>query len=192
MEKPFLFNPFCDIEDLKIDKFIIPIFELKEVQGNHNVIELIGKKGRGKTTHLKWISQELLVPFYRIDNKTNLSHIIKSIDPIIIIDEIDRLHYFQRRKLFLSNKQIIIGTRFSKRWELFLIKKKIKSIQIKGINTTKLKQLVFKRLTNFEKQNVDISKHLLSKQDLQELIKTNKDDYRKIINNLFKKYNELH
>ena len=186
-------NPFSGIPHSAISKYIVPRFDLEEVQkllqgDKPLLIEFNGKKGRGKSTHLYWLRNELIdYPLYDVESKEQLEALFKDKSPVILIDSIHKLTLRQRLKLYRLSKKIIFTTHTSRKLECKLVGANLKSISFKGLQKGDLSRIVSKRLKNADGYNPD-DYNPLSEADLVVLIKKSKDDIRAIINGLYDKY----
>ena len=193
LNNKYNYNPFAGVLDDDIAAIIVPIFNCKDlihqIQSDQSLaIEFLGKKGRGKTTHLRYLQKILYqYPIYLLDKNSSFLDVIKDQSPIVFIDSIHHLNFLERVRLFRSKKVIIYTTHWSRKLEAFVTKKKIISIKFKGINEAILTRIIHKRLHIAAKNNINY-KEDVSKKEMKRLIKKNGDNYSNIINYLFELY----
>ena len=182
------FNPFSGLNADEIFNSIVPEFDFEElkkiIKNQHPItIELIGKKGRGKTTHLKAFHQYLgnQYIFDDLDEFTkNTSH---KTSEIHFIDSIHNLSFFKRRSLWKDKTtSYIITNHHSKKLEYVCCNRKFKSFSIGQNKSDQLLKIVNNRITlalrdecNF---NINISY-------ITTLLNKYKNDKRSILNMLF-------
>lgn len=185
----FIYNPFSGVDIEDTPHIIAPQFNLSDISSHHSIIQLVGKRGRGKTTHLQWISNSMSLPYFRVEHSKDIRNILNSDSTVVCIDELDKLNIISRRQLFLSTKRLIVATHYSKWIEALLYRKNLQTIRIKGINTSILDKLIQKRLHHTD--TTDNKKTQLNYTiDSTKLIQTHNDNYRKIITSLYRQYNE--
>ena len=193
MKEKWAFNPFAGILDEDLEKIIIPRFDVVAVvnqiqQSESLAIELVGKQGRGKTTHLLYLQKQVpQYPIYLLNANYNASQIFQEESEIVFVDSIHHLNIFDRLKLFKSKKVVIYTTHWSRKMECWLIGKKHHSIKFKGINIESLGAILNKRLQLAATKKLEINDKFTD-QELNLLIKQFGDNYRGIINHLYEKY----
>lgn len=193
MKQNFEYNPFAGILEDDLEEILVPRFDLGEIILKINTseslaIEFLGKKGRGKTTHLVYLQKKLnQYPIFLLNRNSTLLDIIKHPSKIIFIDSIHHLNILERIKLFREKKVIIYTTHWSKKGECYLGGKKCYSINFNGINSETLLEIVNKRLKLSAIEELE-DETLFSINEIDALIKQFGDNYREIINHLFKKY----
>jgi len=121
----FKYNPFGGLTTEELTKVLVPQIDLrqllKEVDEKRKVlIEFVGKKGRGKTSHLKMIhalssSSEL---FLLRRTGVDFGQIYRTDGKILLIDSIHHLSFWQRQQLYKSKQKIILTTHTSRRLDL--------------------------------------------------------------------------
>lgn len=189
----FHFNPFAGVLDQDISKMISPIFNLddlrKEITNSKaKAFQFLGKQGRGKTTHLKYLHQHLSAyPIFHLLKKERVQPIIEHPSSVIFIDSIHHLGLNNRIKLFKSDKTIIYTTHWDKKMECLLAHRKMKTIVFKGITADQLQIILNKRLALAADNNVN-NADWFSEKECQLLIHKFGDNFRGIINYLFTQY----
>lgn len=193
MKENYNFNPFAGVLDHEINHTIVPKFTVAEIvsdiANNQSIaIEFLGKKGRGKTTHLVWLQQQLSqYPIFQLEKTTKLSEIIQHASDIVFIDGIHHFNFADRIKLFKLKRVVIYTTHFTRKLACVLSRKRLKTIRFKGIDTDILREIIDNRLSLAQK-DPQLHRVHFSESELQKLIKTYGDNYRGIINKLYEKY----
>ena len=188
----FDFNPFGGLDDMEIQKVIVPKFDLDSIvdlitQKDQIIIELVGKKGRGKTLHLKYLNLLLdnSTIFY-LDSKSKLEDIPSGKSEIVLIDSIHHFNLFDRIKFFKANKKIVLTTHLSRRLEYRLVGKPYKLFKFKGIDAEVLQKIINNRIKIASNDLNNSTK--ISSRKVEELIKIYKDDFRGILNHLYDEF----
>lgn len=188
----FNYNPFAGVDREHIEHIIVPQFDIQAVvekirAKEELIIELVGKQGRGKTTHLTYLQQHVPeFPIYYQTAETNYyCKILNDTSEVVFIDSIHHLNLFQRNRIFKTKKIVIFTTHYSRKHEYLLARKSSLTIRFKGINKEILKQLVLKRLKHASTQETNIA---VNDTELEHLISKYKDNYRGIVNNLYDKF----
>jgi len=187
----YLYNPFSGIADNDIIHTIYPNhpidlwIDLLEDKKS-KIIEFVGQKGRGKTTHLKLLQQYFSdSEIYHLDKK--LIKIKKGKSSIIFIDSIQRLSFFKRMKLWLNRKTTYaITTHHTKAWEYRMANRQFHSFKFQGISVPSLRHIIANRIslaTNLLPHQIKINDTILFT-----LIQHHGDDYRSILNLLYDSY----
>ena len=188
----FNFNPFGGLNETEIQEVIVPKIPVKSFLNLLNskdqlIFQLVGKKGRGKTLHLKYLHQFVKdSPIFLLSNKSNDQALFSNQSDIIFVDSIHHLSFLKRLQLYNSTKKIILTTHISRSWEYKIVGKYFESIRFSGINKEVLKKIISNRLeiASIAKD----SKVSINDNKLDELIKIYNDDYRGIINSLFDEF----
>ena len=185
-------NPFSGIFDKDLAHLIVPKYSIDIIKemitiNAHNVaIELLGKQGRGKTTHLKYYHQ--LFENYPIFELTKENPLFKEIinhpSEFVFVDSIHHLSFLERIKLFKAKKIIIYTSHWNRYISTKIAKKPLEVLKFKSINHKLLQEIITKRVS-FYKSSIK-----LTEQDINLLIKKYGDNYRFIINHLYTNYNE--
>jgi len=185
------YNPFGGLKDEELRVVLSERYDLseivKEVEAGENlIIEFIGKKGRGKTTHLRRLSQLLPESFYFNPDIQSVSE-IKIDYPVILLDSFHKLSLFQRQSLMKQHQGVIIHTdHFSRFAEYFFCNKKWKTYLFKGLDINVLGAIVKQRI---KVVNPNIDQYLLiDKEQIRLLLDAFGDDYRGILNFLYTAY----
>ena len=190
----FNYNPFGGISDSELAQIIIPPSFIKEIHHlisteNNRIIELVGAKGRGKTSHLKLIHQQYPnAPIFLLDNAKEFENIKQNTSNLIFIDSIHHLSLKQRLKLFKQNKTIVLTTHWRRFFEYRVANTTFKSYAFKGINPEKLKTILQNRIGIAS--NTSPAQIMLNQRIIRKLIHQFKDDYRGILNYLYEGFNQ--
>ncbi len=190
----FQYNPFGGLALNEIPKALVPIDHFNQIQANIEnekikIIELKGKKGRGKSCHLKAL--QLTNPesaFFQLGQKqTNFEEIINSSKQLLFLDSIHYLNFIQRQKLFKSDHKIILTAHFSRHIEYKLAGAKSSSFNFSGISQDKLAGIIKNRIKIASGFEGPIN---LDQNVLKNLITKHGDDYRSIINHLYQNFDQ--
>jgi len=193
MQDHFKYNPFAGIHDEDIEETLVPRIDIEGVIEKINksqslAIEFLGKQGRGKTSHLKFLHQRLdQYPIYLLNANSAFSEIINNQANVVFIDSIHHLNFANRTRLFKSSKTIVYTAHWTKKIECFIARKKIHTYRFKGIDPDFLQQMINKRLLLATKKNI-AKKEYFTKEDIDALIIKFGDNYRGIINHLYARY----
>jgi hypothetical protein len=104
------YNPFGELpQDVRAHLAVVDVEPLlKQLVQPNGAVQLIGEMGRGKTTHLLAIKQQLANSAYVYIDEGTHSAIPKG-NPLLI-DEADRLSWLERRAAFRRGVPLAIGT----------------------------------------------------------------------------------
>ena len=152
------------------------------------VIELVGAQGRGKTSHLRLISQAFPeAPVYFLHNHSAGHPLLEDIGPLVFIDSIHHLNIFQRHKLFKSGKTIVLTTHNRRFLEYQFARIAYRSYAFRGITPDILKTTILNRI----KLAAGVLPEGFPTEDLEveALIARFGDDYRAILNHLYEQFN---
>ena len=183
------FNPFGGLSVEEMEQVINPDKHLHEIEHHLQtdqpiLLELTGKKGRGKTTHLKLLhSRNPQSELFCLDKGTNLfGGIISSAAPMIFIDSIHHLNLSERSKIYKLPKQIVFTTHFTRWLETRLSSNKFVSYKIKGITLENLKEMIRNRV---EIAAVEVDQIEINEKAIEQLMVKYGDDYRSILRKLY-------
>ncbi len=183
------FNPFGGITEEDILDCIVPKYPLEEwikLLNNDQpiILQFVGKKGRGKTTHLRLLYQLVDNADIFFLNKNEKLPIIQSTKEIVFIDSIHHIPIKQRLQLWKNeSKSYIITTHVKRNLEFHFTNRLFKTYKFKGITEQILENIIRHRVvlsSNLEEQSIKINQELI-----QYLIKKYKDDIRSILNFLY-------
>lgn len=183
------FNPFGGLSVEELEQVINPNHHLKELTthlqtSNPLILELVGRKGRGKTTHLKLLHKKYPESqLFNLNKGTRFfEKIINSESPIILIDSIHHLSIRQRLKIYNLPKQIVFSTHHTKWLETRLSHNQFFSCKIKGVSLNSLKEMIRNRVENAA---IEVDKIDLNTKAIEKLITEYGDDYRGILRKLY-------
>lgn len=184
----YFYNPFGGIDDEDILDIIEPKYSIEQwIQLLNNekpiIIEFVGKKGRGKTTHLNALYS------YFVDNNIYfLDRIDKKIgrneSPILFIDSIEKIPFTQRLLLWSKKKRsYVITTHQSKRKEYQIARRDYRSYVFEGINLKEIKKIICNRIDLAS--DIHPNKLKLNDDAMARLIHHFSDDFRGMLNYLY-------
>lgn len=188
----YKYNPYGGITEEDLAKVLIPKIDfqqlLKDVElSNGILIEFVGKKGRGKTSHLKMINQ--LYPssaLFLLNSKSKqFKEIYESEKEVLLIDSIHHLTILERLKLYRSKRKIILTTHISRFWEYKLVKSTYQTYRFKGIERSHLSKIIRRRLLLAAEPNQEV---IIDVKAMDSLVSRYKDDYRSILHHLYKNF----
>lgn len=192
MKTFFEYNPFSGIPVGDFADIIVPRHDLDVVvemirSKEPLAIELLGRRGRGKTTHLIYLHQKMSkYPLFELSSSSTFSEIIQNKSQVVFVDGIHHLNIFERVKLLKEKKVVIYTTHWSRALECFLARRKMLSLKFKGIDSETLKEIIQKRLSLASNGSFENGK--ISSNEIESLIVKFGDNYRGIINHLFDQY----
>lgn len=183
------FNPFGGLSLEELAQVINPNKHLKELEihlqiSDPLILELVGRKGRGKTTHLQLLHRKYPESqLFSLNKGTHLfEEILKSKSSLILIDSIHHLSIGERLKIYNLQKQIVFTTHHTKWLETRLSSNKFISAKIKGISLNSLKEMIYSRVENAA---IGVHEIKLNTQAIEKLITEYGDDYRGILRKLY-------
>jgi len=188
----YFHNPFGGISDEELLEVIIPKYDLEKSiellsRPEPIILQFVGKKGRGKTTHLRALHQMLIdADIYLLDNHS--SHFIKNKpEQLTFIDNTHLLSWKKRLQIWKNiNTSFVITTHRSRNLEFYFCKRVYKTYYFEGITPEKLETIIKKRVTQFScLAYTDIK---VNEVILQQLIVKFGDDIRGILNFLYDQY----
>ena len=185
------FNPFGGLNTEELEQVFVPrSFSqtiLKDLQNDVKVIELVGAKGRGKTTHLRWLQQQCpTYPIFLLNHKSAFSAIAVSTAPIIFVDSVHHLSIRQRIQLYQSKSKIVLTTHWRRFLEYKMAGVQYKSYSFKGIDVDSLTSIIRNRIalsTNTQKEQIHFDQTIIHR-----LIQEYGDNYRGILNHLYDQF----
>ncbi len=192
MNKNYKHNPFAGVFEEDIETILVPKFNVDDlIHQIHNTkslaIEFIGKQGRGKTTHLVYLHKKMEhYPLFLCDENTNVNDIINNKSDVVFIDSIHHLNFLERVKIFKAKKIVIYTTHWSRKIACLLAQKNKLTLRFKGINKETLHEIINKRLELASRD--DSNKNTIHNSEINKLIDNFGDNYRGIINHLYKQY----
>jgi hypothetical protein len=187
------YNPFGGLTDEELETVLNEQHDLSKIveeikQGKNLVVEFIGKKGRGKTTHLRRLAQLMPEAFYFNPDRQSIDEI--EIDyPIILIDSFHKLPIVKRQNIMKKHRGVIVHTDHVSRFaEYFFCGKKWKKYLFKGLTVKVLNSVILERLgVVMQDENVKIG---LDETQIKFLLDAFGDDFRGILNYLYGAYRD--
>lgn len=189
----FKFNPFSGVLEEDLATVIIPKFDVAalctQIKNTNNLaIEFIGKQGRGKTTHLLYVQQQLPeYPIFLLRSGADVTPILNHPAQKVFVDSIHHLSLKERIQLFKAKETIIYTTHWRRKLTSLLTHKIYKSIRFKGIEVTSLKNILNNRLQFASIKELPVTV-LFTDEKVSALIHKFGDNYRGIINYLYEQY----
>ncbi|MEM6685533.1 MAG: hypothetical protein AAF617_07020 [Bacteroidota bacterium] len=193
LKSNYHFNPFAGVLDVEVKHTIVPRFSIAEIvteiETKQSIaIEFLGKHGRGKTTHLIWLQQQLpQYPIFQLGKTANYTEVLQHVSEVVFVDGIHHLSFKERVQLFKTKRVVVYTTHFTRKLACLFAQKKQKVIRFKGIDTHTLQQIITNRLALAQTDFREPTAHF-SESELQKLINRYGDNYRGIINNLYENY----
>ena len=191
----FNFNPFGGLDNDENDFVLQPEIDFKEInlllKNNSTItIELVGRKGRGKTTHLRALSNYITDSKFVQLTPTNKVFTTNTNSAVYIIDNIHHLTLAKRLGLWKQKgNSFIISTHISKKLEFISTGRKYKSYKIGQNSKEDLKLLIQKRIAlASDIQNYHAVE--LNPLILEDLCRKHKSDKRAILTNLYKVFKQ--
>lgn len=188
----FSFNPFSGILDEDLEEILVPKINIEElldhiVAPSSRMIQFVGKHGRGKSTHLRYIHQLVPnIPFFSLHAHESTDPVMLEPSDILFIDSIHHLHLRQRLQLFRQKSLVIFTTHYSKWWECQLAGKELISYRFRGLSQLALEEIVQKRLDlASESSQPHVS---LDADYLRKLHRKFGDNLRGILNHLYHEF----
>ncbi len=188
------YNPFGGLKEEEITQVLVPRLDLDHIRNqiidpNPKVIELVGRKGRGKSSHLSILAQSLSdYPFFQFKQSDDLLLLQKNEASILFIDRIHRLNLRQRLALYRSPKTIVLCSHYRRALEYRLARKAYLSFNLRGIDASVLQQIlknVIALASGKGSAEIDVSGIAV-----EQLIQKFGDDYRGILNHLYDRFQE--
>ncbi len=192
MNKNFKYNPFSGVLDEDIEETLVPRFDVAEMikivkQSDSLAIEFIGKQGRGKTSHLVFLQNQLEeYPMFLLNKNASIDKILNHESDVVFVDSIHHLSFLNRVKIFKMKRIVIYTTHWTRVLDCFLIRRKMYKIRFRGINAEILLELINRRfqIASFS----GLEKSEMSYDEAEQLINQFGDNYRGIINHLYEIY----
>lgn len=183
-------NPFSGVLDEEIQHIIVPTVDLNEIktliESDQNIIiEFQGKKGRGKSTHLRYLSYYYnWIPSFELNTDSSAQEILATKSDVIFLDSIHHLSFKERKRIFTEKRIVVYTTHRPRILSWRNINKKRIVYYFKGITSQKLEHIIQKRLVFNNKS--DSGNFSYREKDL---INKFGDNYRAILTQLYLDYN---
>lgn len=188
----YKYNPYGGLTAEEQEKVLVPKIDFQQLledieQSEKILIEFVGKKGRGKTSHLKIINQ--LHPsselFLLRTKSKQFQEICESDKEVVLIDSIQHLNLKERLKLYRSKRKIVLTTHISRFLEYKMVKIEYRTYRFAGIERSHLSEILKRRLLLAAERQQEVN---INEKALDLLVDTYKDDYRSILHHLYKNF----
>lgn len=186
----FKYNPFGSISQDELEQIIVPKKSIKKMLDDINteegmIVQLVGFKGRGKSTHLFHLHQIIdKYPLIRLSEQSSFEELNACDSEGIFIDSIHHLPFRKRIETYKRFNKIILTTHFTRGVEYFFAGKKYHSYPIKGIEKADLLEIIKRRITIAQSNPIEKTVEV-NEQLIDDLLRKYKDNIRGIINELY-------
>ena len=191
----YYFNPFGGLDDEEIFSVIQPKYEIENIlsilKSKHpTIIQFLGNKGRGKTTHLKALFQHHNdAEIFYLDRKhIKMDQIQRN---VIFIDSVGRISLSKRMKLWSKkSNSYVITTHWNRRLEFWLAGRTCRTYYFKGLCIQDLEKTIRYRIalaTNLAPDQIIINSSVSIK-----LLEKFGDNFRDILNYLYKLFTQYY
>lgn len=189
----FRFNPFGGISPDELKNIIVPKSHFEKIKtliagSSPTIIELVGKKGRGKTTHLTFLQQyfpEYPILHLSLHNNTFPNEYLEN--KIVFIDSIHHLSFLKRIEIFKKLDKVILTTHITRFLEYKYARRAYQSFYFKGLEKEVLKTVIENRI-RLALTNSDVEKIHINESFLSQLMYKFGDDFRGILNHLYENF----
>ncbi|WP_298541737.1 hypothetical protein [uncultured Aquimarina sp.] len=188
----YFHNPFGGISDEELIEVIDPKYSFEELTETLNqnkpiIVQFVGKKGRGKTIHLRALYQLASNSKIYILDRNNHRNITNPDNLNIFIDSVHHIPLRKRLQLWRqTNTSYVITTHFPRNLEFFFCKRKYKTFYFNEITSEKLEVIIKKRVSKFsylKYEDVVVDQDILN-----QLIKKFDDNIRATLNFLYDQF----
>ena len=186
----FKYNPFGGISQDEVAQIIVPKQSMEQMLKDiHSedamIIQLVGFKGRGKTTHLLHLHQLVeKYPLIRLTPDSGFDALDACDTEGVFIDSIHHLPFSKRIETYKRFNKIILTTHITRVVEYLFARKNYTSYSIKGIEKTDLLEIIKRRITAAQINPISDTIEL-DETIIDHLLKKHKDNFRGIINELY-------
>ena len=192
----FGFNPFGGLSEAEKSVALQPKYDLEAMAESllddpPQLIEFLGRKGRGKTTHLVALHNMLPdTPIFLLDQERLLSKINLATSSILFIDSIQKVPILERQQLWKNPRlSIVYTTHIPRYWAKMIAAKNFNSYSFKGINAKELEKMIRARLQLAATHN--LPPYQFEPHFIQQLIRLHGDHIRGIMNQLYDEFYKL-
>lgn len=183
------FNPFGGVNEEELQAVLVPHVGMESIleqiaSPQNQVIELVGRKGRGKTSHLRLARQYFPhYPYIGLHRGAKYQEVQKLEGDVILVDSIHHLKLNQRIHLYKNRKLVVLTTHWPRTIEYWLAKKRYTRYRFRGIQKETLKATIRQRIQLAQKNKREIVE--INEDVLDQLIHRFGDNYRGILNYLY-------
>jgi len=188
----YFHNPFGGISDEELLEVIIPKYDLEKSiellsRPEPIILQFVGKKGRGKTTHLRALYQLISnSKIYFLDHK-GYRKITNPNNLNIFIDSVHHIPWRKRLQLWRqSNTSYVITTHSYRNIEFFLCNRTYKTIHFRGLSLTKLESIIKKRISQYS--TIEQNQIIINTNTLKILSTQYGDNIRGLLNFLYDRF----
>ncbi|MFD2564030.1 hypothetical protein [Aquimarina rubra] len=185
----YFHNPFGGIDDEDLLEVIDPKYDLEKciqllTMEKPFIIQFVGKKGRGKTTHLRALHQLISnSEIFFLDSRNHQS-ISNTKERITFIDSIHHIPWKKRLQLWKQSEiSYVITTHWFRNIEFIICNRKHKTFRFKGVSTEKLERILKKRISQYS--SLQQNEIIINPKVLKILSEHFKDNIRSLLNYLY-------
>ncbi|AXT51479.1 hypothetical protein D1818_11775 [Aquimarina sp. BL5] len=185
----YFHNPFGGIDDEELIEVMDPKYSFEELTNTLNqnkpiIIQFVGKKGRGKTTHLRALHQLISNSKIYFLDRNGYRNITNPGNLNIFIDSVHHIPLRKRLQLWRqANTSYVITTHWFRNLELYLCNRTYKTFHFKGVTLEKLEKILKKRISQYS--SLEQNEVIIDKKVLQILLKQFGDNIRGVLNFLY-------
>lgn len=190
----FHYNPFGGLSDEELFEVLVPNPNVDNIVNDINgpkqlVIELVGKKGRGKTSHLKYIRKLCGTAdlFELSAKKKHIKELFAKSRDLVFVDSIHHLSFLDRLKLYKLNSKLVVTTHTSRVVEYALAGVSYSSYKFKGISKDQILTIVRRRMELAQKNRAKLK---IDEIEIDSLLRQHNDDFRAILKSLYMKFGQ--
>lgn len=182
-------NPFRGLEAHEVEDTIVLRKGMEQAQEliqaeNKGIIELVGPKGRGKTTHLRYLhDQHDQAPIWFLHRDHDARELVEGTGSLVFIDSIHHLTLWQRIRVYQAYEKVVLTTHQARGWEYRLAQRPYHRFRFKGIEVALLQDILYRRLRLAALDPIAPSD--IRQEAVKGLIRRFGDDYRAIVNHLY-------
>ncbi len=189
----FRFNPFGGITPNELRNIIVPKSHFEKIKSlisdsSPTIIELVGKKGRGKTTHLTYLQQyfpEHPILHLTLHNNTFPKEYFEH--KIVFVDSMHHLSFRKRIEIFKKIDKVILTTHITRFLEYKYARRAYQSFYFKGLEKEVLVTVIENRI-RLALLTPNVEKIHINESFLYQLMHKFGDDFRGILNHLYENF----
>ncbi len=186
-------NPFGGLTEEENLQTLVPQFDLDEIQQliqnpEPKIIEFYGRKGRGKTTHLRALHQRFPEqPIVFLNKQKKDFNFEEWDDPILFVDSIHYLNPIRRHSLYKTFSTILLTSHWCRKIEYKLAAKPSYHFRFGRKNFRDLEAIVEKRIKEICPQSAQVE---IPRETLRQQFRKHGDNYRLTLNSLYDDFNK--